>query len=79
MIHAYLIHGDITMSEVNDANDEKANDIEKYKTNIREETVRIKSRQVVMSDGKNPKKLMKMKANFHRLEVVHNRKYGDLQ
>lgn len=72
-IHAYLIHGDITMSKVNDADNEKANDIGKYETDIREETVRIKSRQVMMSDRKKPTEIMKMKADHHRLEAVYTK------
>lgn len=61
----------------NDAGNKKANDIGKYKTDIREETVKIKSWQVMMSDRKKPTKMTKMKANFHRLEAVHNTKYGE--
>lgn len=54
MIHTYLIHGDITMSEVNDADDEETDNIVKYKTNIREQTVGIKNRQVMK--GRSPRR-----------------------
>lgn len=53
----------------------EADDI-KYKPDIKEQTVRIKSRHVMMSDGKKPTKMRKMKADYHRLEAVHNRKCG---
>lgn len=60
----------------NDAGNKKANDIGKYKTDIREEAVRIKSKQMMLSERRKPKKVMKMKADYHGLEAVHNRKCG---
>lgn len=48
-----------------------------YKTDIKEQTVRIKSRQMMMSDRIKRSKMMKKKAGYHRLEAVHNKKYGE--
>lgn len=65
MIKEGYIHGDITMNKVNDANNEESNAIGRYETDIKEQTVRIKSRQVMINDRMKPTKMMKKKTDFH--------------
>lgn len=64
--------------KANDAGNEETNDIGKYKTDIKEQTLRVKNRQMMISDRKKLTKMMQVKAD-HRMEAVHDRKDGKEQ